>query len=217
MTVEEVVRDRGIEEVLHFTTNRGLVGVCDSGYIKSRDRLEESDRLKHIFSPNAERRKDPSWTDHVSLSIERINYQFFEIASGRWHRDKDLWWCILSLNSSILSHEGVHFVTTNNIYTGASRKRGGEGLEALFAASILQQRRYVGSNKIVHRPDDLSESIPTCPQAEVLYPRQIPIEYLERIYCETGEDADWASATLETFNLREIDVVVEPGRFSRNE
>ena len=85
-TVADVVADRQITEVVHFTTNRGVLGMFAKRAILPRRILPTEKYLEHVYKPNAEVRKDPDWTGHVSLSISRVNTQFFGV-SRYWHQD----------------------------------------------------------------------------------------------------------------------------------
>ena len=57
-SIAEIVTQRGIEEVLHFTTNKGLTGILAEGAVLPRKRLPEHKYLEHVYEPNAEMRKD---------------------------------------------------------------------------------------------------------------------------------------------------------------
>lgn len=184
MTVDEVISERGITEALHFTTNTGLLGMLASGAILARQQLPEEKYLEHVYRPNASVRKDPDWLDYVNLSISRINSEFFE-HSSRWHRDRDVWWCVVSVDPVILTHDGVVFATTNNMYSGVGRASGATGLEALFAPTVT---RWFGNQ--VTRPKDIPTHFTTCHQAEVLYPGSVPSQYFRAVYVATGEHAD---------------------------
>lgn len=190
-SVAEVITRRGINEVLHFTTNTGFVGMLAVGLLLPRARLPKEKYLEHIYRPNVSYRKDPAWLDYVSLSITRINTQFFG-ASSRWHFREDVWWCVVSVDSTILNHPGVTFTTTNNIYSGNARAQGGEGLEVMFAPETA---RWEGC--VVLRPPDTSENEPTCEQAEVLYPGGISTKYLQAVYVATELHADIVGAQLD--------------------
>lgn len=62
MTIQQLIAERGIESILHFTTNRGSLGLFASRALKSRQRLNADQQLKHIFQPNARYRdKDRAW------------------------------------------------------------------------------------------------------------------------------------------------------------
>jgi hypothetical protein len=184
MAILSLVHERAIREVLHFTTNLGLIGILAKGSVLSRRRLPEDRYLEHIYSPNCELRKDTHWLDYVNLSISRINDWMFE-TSERWHQVDNIWWATLSFNPSILADPGVTFTTTNNIYPAARRGQGAPGLAALFEDVVLG--RYSTS----HTRSGHLDSWPTDRQAEVLYPGALPLLHrLQRIYVRTGDHVD---------------------------
>ena len=45
MTINEIISQRNISEILHFTTNEGLLGILYSRSIKSRQRLPKEKML----------------------------------------------------------------------------------------------------------------------------------------------------------------------------
>ena len=208
MTVARAVRERQIGEVLHFTTNKGLLGILASRAIKARSRLESDKMLEFILLRNAAFRKDQAWLDYVNLSISRINSQFFS-ASGLWHRHRQVWWCVLSLDPVILTHPGVVFATTNNIYPSAERGEGGTSLLRLFSPQVVG--RY---GSLIRRRDGMPDCYTTCEQAEVLYPGEVSTEYLRTIYVVQHDDADDVHGQIEAVGHRRVDVVVHPGKFS---
>lgn len=201
MNVSDIVRSRGIEEVLHFTTNSGVVGSLAVGAVLSRTRLPQEKHLEHIWEPNSTRReRDPALIDYVNLSISRVNAEFLG-HSRRWHRDEDRWWAVLAFDPEVLDDPGVLFVTTNNIYTGAARMGGGDGLEALFAPKIA---RWAGNT--VARAAGVDPAWPTCPQAEALYPKSLSLDRLSAIYVDEEEHVATVSAQLEVLGYSGIDV-----------
>lgn len=211
MTVQEVVERRHIEEVVHFTRHSGLMGALHSGYLKSRQRLPEDAELRFIYEPNAIRRKDQAWLDYVNLSLSQINYGFFEICRDKWHCDEDLWWCVLSFDPVILTHPGVLFATTNNMYTSSQRYEGGEGLERLFSSIVP---KWPGES--ARRAVDCPPCLTTCPQAEALYPEQLSLEFLRRIYVARGEHKDEVHAQLASVK-KNVEVIVAPERLGLEE
>ena len=83
----EIVRaaeERGIRDVIHFTTVSGALGVLATGAVMSRKRLPEEKYLEHVYRPNSAIRKDQEWLDYVNLSITRINDWMFD-TSVCWH------------------------------------------------------------------------------------------------------------------------------------
>ena len=188
-TVAEIVEHRGITEVLHFTTNRGLTGILAKGEVLPRARLPEDKYLEHVYQPNADTRKDRAWLDYVNLSISRINTEYFG-HSSRWHAHEEVWWCALAFDPAVLSDEGVYFTTTNNIYSGCRRASGPDGIEALFEDSV---HRYLAD--YARRTDGMGDELTTCHQAEALYPGPLSLERLQTVYVATGPHADIASSS----------------------
>lgn len=208
MSVQDVINQFGILEVVHFTTHRGLMGSLHSNCVKSRKRLPREQELRFIYKPNADIRKDKAWLDYVNLSISRINGEFFG-HSCRWARFEDLWWCVLSFDPIILTHPGVYFTTTNNIYPSCSRGTGADALRALYNATV--SARY-GRRKT--RQQGMRTDWTTCEQAEVLYPEEVSLDYLRRIYVASGEDQDEVYGQLAAMGWRKIEVELSPEKFS---
>jgi hypothetical protein len=207
MGIEELIAARGIREILHFTTNRGLLGVLATQRVKSRKRLPDDAQLEYLFLPNTEYRKDIAWIDFVNLSVSRVNNRFMNW-SRRQPRNERLFWCILAFSPAILLHSGVRFTTTNNIYTGVRRGVLAEDLEALFAPRVHQWGPYY-----VDRGARTTDCCPTCEQAEVLYPRELSVEYLDRIYVVDHETQDEVHAMIGAVGCFDYDVVVDPLKF----
>lgn len=202
MSIEEIIASRKINEVLHFTTNRGLVGILATKALKARSLLSQDKYLEHIYLYNCpDRSRDAAWHGYVNLSITTVNWRLFGISMHKWHQQPGIFWCVLSFDPVILTHEGVYFTTTNNMYSGVLRAKGSRGLERLFDETIV---RWSGS--VVTRDTDEPANQPTCPQAEVLYPNQVPIEYLREIFVEDEAHLDSVGSELDTlasgYNIR---------------
>ena len=115
MTIQDIIESRGIERIVHFTTNLGALGVLATRSLKARARLRDDELLANVAKLNAkDRSRDAKWHDFVNLSITNINTSFF--GASTWeHRDKDYWWCILAFDPVIITHPGVWFATTCRI------------------------------------------------------------------------------------------------------
>lgn len=213
-TIYDYASNRGVTEIVHFTTNRGLTGCLHTGALLSRHRLKTEDSLAYILTLNSSFRKEEEpwfdqsekWIDYVNLSVSEITTNLFR-ASLKWHAGKDLFWVIMALDPSVLDDKGVYYSTTNNIYTGTSRKTGLTGFKDLFAPAVLRWRGNTVHR--LHRPDNLT----TCEQAEVLYPGQIDMRKLNRVYVSDGEFADRITAVLGAFDRHDVEVVIEPAKF----
>lgn len=215
MTIATIIQQRGISEILHFTTNRGVIGTLATGGLLSRHLLPQEKYLQHVLHVNAASRpeslrdfdKSQNWLDYVNLSISEINRHYF-VCSSRWHKDSDMWWGILAFDAAIMTHEGVFFATTNNAYEPLCiREPGDDGLARLFQDLVQRKSGWTVSRR--GRPAHLT----TCEQAEVLYPQRVSVESLRRIYVQEGEHQDQARGWLAEFGLRHIDVVINPAKF----
>ena len=91
MTISDEIKYRGICEILHFTTNRGIVGTLAKKALLSRYRLPQEAYLQHVLRLNAEHRqegmayfdKSKNWLDYVNLSISEINVRYLKV-SKKW-------------------------------------------------------------------------------------------------------------------------------------
>ena len=215
MSINDQVEARGIREVLHFTSNHGFVGCLHTGSVISRRQLPSEEHLAFVAAPTAQTRQEAAeffdkaedWLDYVNLSISEINARYFRIASTRWHVTGDRWWLILSFRAEILSHDGVYFATTNNVYPFVERGRGEAGFSRLFQTVV---KRKPGWDAIrIGRADGL----PTCEQAEVLYPRALSLDFLEKVYVRTVEEHDAAVSWLAAYGRQNVVVEVNGPKF----
>lgn len=193
-TVSEFIVDKGISEIIHFTTNQGLLGILARRYVLSRFRLDSDELTQGVQLPVWTVRKDPDWSDYVNLSITEMSTRMF--ATSRERHGSDVWWAVLSFSPEILTHDGVFFTTTNNTYTSTVRR--GEGAEALmdqWSASVPWG--WYGSRSYRHAY--VPANRPTDPQAEVLYPIAVSLDFLQAVYVREEEHIDdvegWKAAT----------------------
>lgn len=215
MSINHLIKTQKIEEVLHFTTNNGIVGILATGFLRSRFKLSEDQFLQHILFPNAAIRpeeaecfdKSNNWLDYVNLSISEINSRYFQV-SGKWHGAKDVWWGILAFDPVIMEHEGVYFATTNNSYEYCKRGGGVEGFNALFSP-LIQRKPPSWKVLRLNRLDNL----PTCEQAEVLYPQKVSTQFLKTIYVADESSHDAVVGWLLEFNLPHVNVVISEKKF----
>jgi ssDNA thymidine ADP-ribosyltransferase, DarT len=141
-----------------------------------RLRLRREQLLEHILTLNAPFRAEEEpwfdrsreWAKYVNLSISEITTNLFR-HSLKWHEGKDISWVIMSFDPTLMADDGVFFSTTNNIYPLTERGRGPGALEALFAPMVRRKPGWVAIRG--NRPQNL----PTCEQAEVLYPTGLPM------------------------------------------
>lgn len=207
MSISQRAHERGITEILHYTTSRGVFGTLASRALKSRARLPEDAYLEHVWVPACRVRYDEEWLDWVNLSITDINSALYTVAAGKWHQGQ-YWWGVLSFTPSILDHDEVYFATTNNRYPAVHRGQGLDGFEALFAESV--PGRY---GNLSHRSEGFPDERPTDPQAEVLYPSELSTDYLQRIYVSDTLSRATIRAQCEAVRHPDVEIVVNPHVF----
>ena len=204
------ISSRDITELLHFTTNPGLTGIIATEQLLSRSQLSENQYLEHIYRPNSRyRREAPKYWDYINLSVSAINAQFFDICSKGWWRDSEMFWVVLSLRPDVAADSGVLFATGNMGYEGMLPSTGAAAWEGLFA-----DRTYYGFGKYIRRASSLHPRYPTDSQAEVLYPRTLPITAVQRIYVQSDSDAARADSVV-GIGQHDIEVVTDPSKFSK--
>jgi hypothetical protein len=175
VTVAERARERGIERIVHYTSNRGVMGAVANGALLSREQVENDPGIAFIYEGIWER-KDHDWVDYISLSVSRINVDLFERSRKHF---PDFWWAVMSFDVEILDHHDVWFTTTNNVYEEVlDRRQGLDGFEALFQESVAWG--YRGSRH--HRWPGQDRAWPTDRAAEVLYPTRLPLEFLRTLH-----------------------------------
>jgi hypothetical protein len=194
----------GVTELVHYTTQKGVHGTIASKAILSRARLDKDEYLEHIREP-VWPRKDPTWVDHISLSVTSIDDDLF-FRSRRHY--PHLWWAVMSVSPTILDDDGVVFTTTNNIYPAVRRGQGIRGFRATFADQV------VGRYGRIHTRAGLSASQPTDRAAEVLYPARIPTEHLQAVYVTEPDHKYTVLAWCEALDHPDIPVEIRPDVFA---
>ncbi len=205
MSVAERARELGVTEVLHYTSNRGVMGSVMKRALLSREQVEKDRDVAFIFE-GVWIRKDPDWVNYISLSVSRIN---LDLLSRSRKNFPDFWWAVMSFDVDILDDEGIWFTTTNNIYPPCRRATGVPGFELMFGEPIPWG--YQGSMK--YRGNGMSSAWPTDRTAEVLYPERIDLSRLRKLYVMEPQHRRLVHAWTDTYDLAELPVEVSQHAF----
>lgn len=208
MSIDLIVKKRAISELVHFSTSTGLLGILSTGNLLPRSALANEQSLEFILKYNAPYRSDPAWLKYVNFSVSRINHQFFDHA-GSWHKDPGLFWVIIGMAPEVLTHDGVYFTTTNNIYPSCLRGKSSDAFEQLFAPKVLG--RY--SAEILRNPGH-PDHWTTCPQAEVLYPGHVSTKFVQTIYVRNENDLSAVCAQIAALGVGPYTIKVAPEKFT---
>ncbi len=207
--VVDAAKSRGITSIVHFTrVPRGITGILGSSAIKARRDLPSEQYVRHIYEANAaDRSRDYLWHGYINLSVTSINLRMFKF-SRRQHPDGK--WAILEFDPEILGYPGVVFITTNNAYSVTHRCTGLQGFEQMFAPKIPWGRKGSVHIRRNHKPHQTTD-----PQAEVLFPFELTLEYLHTITVTDEATEDSVIAALSIFPDRKakIRIKIDPKAF----
>ena len=211
--ISTAAKNRGIDRIVHFTTDSGALGILAAQALVPRAQLAQTELLEYIIHNNCEIRKDPQWTNYNSLSISAINTRFFEYSRKKHSENRSAWWCVFSFSVSILDHDGVYFVTGNNTWPNSEKKLGLKGFEQLFATTVPWS-----FNRTLSRNPRQASSLPTSPEAEVLYPGKLDFSFVQNVFFLEQIHADQFAAQAATLGIqlpKGLSVVSE-GAFAGN-
>lgn len=204
--VVEAAHQRGIISIVHFTRTTGLKGILACGEVIARCDLPEEARIRHVYEDNSpDRDRDVAWHGYVNLSVTDINQRFLK-HSRRWHPEDE--WVILEFDPGLLGDPGVVFCTTNNAYPVVHRCEGLAGFCQMFAPRVPW-----GNRGSTHTRGGRAPNHTTDPQAEVLYPYRLSLDYLQRILVEDEATLETVQAILTHFP-RKAPIVLVPEAFA---
>jgi hypothetical protein len=198
-SVAAVARGRGISQLVHFTPLNNLIGIMELRALAARDRVLELARQKadqHLLDYIAfnDRLRLDRRTGYVNLSIQHPNARLF-----RRFRTACTWcdvWCVLLIVPDCLDAPGVLFSIGNAAASQVRQTGTGAGLksfEALFREAIIVSNR-LGQYRLVR--GELTACHPTDPQAEVLYPDEVPLTFVQALAFENPMDRARAHAAM---------------------
>jgi hypothetical protein len=194
---------RGVRQLVHYTTQKGIHGTIASGALLSRAQLDQEEYLALIREPVWPRRDAP-WIDHISLSVTSINDLLFGQSRAHFQH---LWWAVIAVSPAVLDDDGVFFTTTNNIFPSVKRGQGADGFEAMFADEVI------GRHGVVSTRGGLPDTQPTDRAAEVLYPQRIETDHVEAIYVMEPDHKHTILGWCAALDHQDIRVEVRPDVF----
>ena len=182
----EAARRRGVTRLVHFTPLNNLLGIVELGAIVARDRLlalarERNDTFLLDYIAFNDRLRLDRCTNHVNLSVQHPNARLLSRFRALCSCDV---WCVLLVSPACLETPGVLFAVGN--VAARQVRQGGiasgvAGFEALFRDSQLSANQFQ-ARRLTRR--GLDENLPTDPQAEILFPGEIPLRLVDGIAFE---------------------------------
>jgi len=188
MPINNLIQEREIKALYHFTTTINLLGIFSIGRICPR---YEYDTLRNLADENLygdyldhmdDLRLD-GLSNYVNTSLSHPNVYLLEAYKAR----KDLAhysWCILCLDPHLMERPDTMFSVTNAASASATEygiRDGVNGFNQLFLDEVITRK-----GKFTRR--GLLPEYPTDIQAEVLIPGGIPLDAVKEVYFETISD-----------------------------
>lgn len=167
MSIEEIVRQRGIMHLMHFTRVDNLQSILEYGLIPRA-------YLNEVQAAFNDAYRFDNCENAVCTTIEFPNYKmFYQLRCD----NPDTQWAVLRLDAQILTDFDCAFCQVNAgsaaSYTiPLAERKGADALAKLYAPVVDGVRRSLL----------IPPSYPTSPQAEVLVFNTIPPEYIEAVY-----------------------------------
>lgn len=153
--IAELVAQRKITRVCHFTTRQNLIYIGDVGGILANADL----RMRSVPARINDKHRYDNHQGYVCTSIQYPNVRLLSDFADRFGGE----WIVLLIRPEVLETRGTLFSDTNASSAGAVLKPGLEGLERLFS-----DRWRLGTRTTQHLA-----STPTDLQAEALIPTRI--------------------------------------------
>lgn len=194
---------RGITRLIHFTPTINLLGVYESGFLYSRQELEDldinaTDILDYIQFNDQIRYDDKTY---INLSIERPNSYLFKRFIDNTKDIPYISWCVLSIDPKYIYEKSTFFSVTNAANMHNQNTVGITGDFHKFQMMFADRLTIVSSRttRLVERTG-LPDAYTTHEQAEVLVNQPIPVSDILSVSFPAPEQLVEAKASLDGFN-----------------
>lgn len=189
--IEESVKDRQIECLVHFTLLRNVPSIVQHGLLS---RIELWNRNIPFLGTDSERRD--GHRNAICISISFPNHKMFR--QKRIERREESW-SVLLLSTEILWKLDCAFYRTNSA-SDEMLKQEKEYGQTFDAFNSMFGDSRMGFLK-QHRPAGLASAFPTDPQAEVLVFENIKTDYIEGIVVQDHEAVSELEKVINGFRI----------------
>ena len=206
---KQEIKLRGITRMIHFTPTINLLGVYESGFLYSRQELEDldinaTDILDYIQFNDQIRYDDKTY---INLSIERPNSFLFKRFLDNTKDIPYISWCVLSIDPKYIYEKGTLFSVTNAANRHIQNTVGITGDFHKFQMMFADRLTIVSSRttRLVERTG-LCDAYTTHEQAEVLVNQPIPVSDILSVSFSSQEQLVEAKASLAGFDCNKFRV-----------
>lgn len=189
--IEAICDRREIEHLVHFTQRSNLETILEKEALLPVEHLERNE-----VEINDTSRYD-NHPDALSLSVEFPNYSMFY----KYQQEKDdAYWVVLTLDCSILWELDCAFYYEN----AASGKFRNVPLSNFKSAESFERMFHDVSYKgvtVLRENIEIPNRFTTNPQAEVLVFSDIPIRYVNEIFCESIDQKQFLENRIKSISV----------------
>ncbi|MFJ5448967.1 DarT ssDNA thymidine ADP-ribosyltransferase family protein [Pectobacterium carotovorum] len=176
MTIQQIVQQRNITRLFHFTHCENLSSIIEHGLI-CREVMDENEIA---YEYNDEVRIE-GHLDAICLSVSYPNAKML----FKYRQLKEGDWILLAIDPAVLWDKDCAFYPTNaasnNVrFNEVSLMKGGESFSSMFAENVFSELRT----------STLSSEYTTDVQAEVLVFNEIEPSYILNVYHPNKDSAD---------------------------
>ena len=209
------IKERGIENLIHFTPTLNLYSILEQKKLMSRSVLERLDIEQYDILDYVQFTDDIRYDDkrYINLSISSPNTFLFSKFMRNTANDMAINWCVLKIKPKHIYDLDTLFSVTNAASSVAKNQYGITGdiykFRMLFAEE-LKFNTFNGSRNIVR--GNILKKYPTDVQAEVLVKETIPSSSIISVCFKTEQDLAEAKAAMSEFDTNHF--VVDSEIFS---
>ena len=182
MSVQEIIEQRGLTTLFHFTTIENYISILERKFIYSRSKVEELCALNDgfytgDFVDSMDQQRLDGLRDYINLSLSRPNWYLLKQYKERLDL-LDFDWCILEIDIAPILDEKTLYSVCNAASTIAKRygvKSGASGLKNLFISEVCSHHNTYTRRGI---PSHFTTDI----QAEILVYDKISIDHIRYSY-----------------------------------
>lgn len=197
MEAYEILRDKGVSRLCHFTKLQKFVHI-----VSSSNGILSSDSIRSDIKEMTDKQRYDGELEYICCSIEYPNSWFLKNAMQRNTNPVFREWIVLYIDMDILKQRELKFCPCN-----AAKDHGRYifedvgNLESLFAQKTILGRI---------RPECMLQCCPTDGQAEILIRKNIPRDFITGVVAANEEIASQVYSILKTIGVSGISIYVAP-------
>lgn len=209
---KEIIENRGITRLCHFTKAKNLPFILGNGEDSSNGIVANNFIEDTSFLQKIDEQRYDQHEDYICTSVQYPNCLYFSTVQNK--RKKDLFreWVILEIDPNVIN-DTTKFCPVNAATKGGRLiEAGEEGFESLFAG-MVEGKRIIQRN--MFRPSNL----PTDIQAEVLIYESVLKDYIKGIIFpnETRAFQECVRLDLCGIDVENYEIICSEEMFDRKE